>query len=172
MRLTQWSDYALRVLMYCAASAERAAPVTITEIAASHGISRSHLTKIVMTLAAQGWLETTRGRGGGLKLARPAREVSVGAVLRVTESDFALVECFDAAANTCLLDSRCRLKGAFARALDRFLNELDGVSIDDLVRPRSMAAPKGSARATIRLSPALPVAAVAAAARRRHTTRA
>ena len=67
MRLTQWTDYTLRVLMYCAASQERELPVTITEIADSHGISRSHLTKIVQELSAQGLLETTRGRGGGCR---------------------------------------------------------------------------------------------------------
>jgi Rrf2 family nitric oxide-sensitive transcriptional repressor len=72
MRLTQWTDYTLRVLMYCAASKGRSEPVTITEIAESHGISRSHLTKIVQQLAARGWLQTTRGRGGGMRLALPA----------------------------------------------------------------------------------------------------
>jgi DNA-binding transcriptional MocR family regulator len=72
MRLTQWTDYSLRVLMYCAATQGRDALPTVSEIAQAHGISRSHLTKIVMTLAAQGWLETSRGRGGGLRLLRPA----------------------------------------------------------------------------------------------------
>ena len=73
MRLTQWTDYTLRVLMYCAASDGRAQPVTITEVAESYGISRSHLTKIVQQLSAGGLLETTRGRGGGMRLMRPAR---------------------------------------------------------------------------------------------------
>ncbi len=72
MRLTQWTDYALRVLMYCAACHARAQPVTISEVAEKHGISRSHLTKIVQQLAALGLLDTTRGRGGGMRLMRPA----------------------------------------------------------------------------------------------------
>jgi Rrf2 family nitric oxide-sensitive transcriptional repressor len=74
MRLTRWTDYTLRVLMYCAASEGRDTPVTIAEIAQAHNISRSHLTKIVMELSAQGLLETTRGRGGGLRLLKPASE--------------------------------------------------------------------------------------------------
>ncbi|NCN96661.1 MAG: Rrf2 family transcriptional regulator, partial [Rhodoferax sp.] len=88
MRLTQWTDYTLRVLMYCAATLERGEPVTITEIAESHGISRSHLTKIVQELAARGWLETTRGRGGGMRLSVPAQEICLVDVVRATETDF------------------------------------------------------------------------------------
>ena len=90
MRLTQWTDYTLRVLMYCAAYQGREQPVTINEVAQSHGISRSHLTKIVQELAAQGLLETTRGRGGGMRLMKPAHEINVGAVVRSTETDFHL----------------------------------------------------------------------------------
>ena len=85
MRLTNWTDYTLRVLMYCAASAGRAQPVTIGEIAQAHGISHSHLTKVVMDLAAQGLLETTRGRGGGLRLLKPAAEIGLGDVVRASE---------------------------------------------------------------------------------------
>jgi Rrf2 family nitric oxide-sensitive transcriptional repressor len=155
MRLTQWTDYSLRVLMYCAASQGRAEPVTIAEIARSHGISHSHLTKIVMTLAGLGYLETTRGRGGGLRLLRPAEEITVGEVVRRTESDFALVECFDPSVNTCLLDGRCRLKGALQRAIGRYLEELDAVTLADLVAPGGEPKAGATARA-IRLSPGLP----------------
>eukprot|EP01041_Mallomonas_annulata_P017638 gene17638-36191_t len=95
MRLTQWTDYTLRVLMYCAATEGREQPVTITEVAEGYGISRSHLTKIVMTLSGLGLLETTRGRGGGLRLLKPAHSIVLGEVVRQTESDFTLVECFD-----------------------------------------------------------------------------
>lgn len=133
MKLTQWTDYALRVLMYCAASAGREAPVTIAEIAGRHAISRSHLTKIVMSLAALGYLETSRGRGGGLRLLRPAAQISVGEVVRATESDFGLVECFDATANDCRLDGRCRLKATLQQALARWFEVLDGVTLADLV---------------------------------------
>ena len=135
MRLTNWSDYSLRVLMFCAACAGREQPATVSEIALAHGISRSHLTKIVMTLAALGWLETTRGRGGGLRLLKPASEIVLGDVIRQTETDFTLVECFDAAHNSCLLDGHCRLKGVFSEAMDAYLKVLDGITLADLVAP-------------------------------------
>ena len=137
MRLTNWTDYSLRVLMFCAAHAEREQPATVGEIAEAHGISRNHLTKIVMTLSALGWLETTRGRGGGLRLLKPASEIVLGDVVRQTETDFNLVECFDEAHNTCLLDGRCRLKGALKEAMDAYLKVLDGVTLADLVAPAS-----------------------------------
>lgn len=135
MRLTQWTDYTLRVLMYCAASAGRAMPVTITEVAEAYGISRSHLMKIVQQLAALGWLETTRGRGGGMRLLRPAADITVGDVVRATETDFHLVECFDPAANQCRLTPHCRLRGALDQALAAYLAALDGVTLADLVAP-------------------------------------
>lgn len=133
MRLTQWTDYTLRVLMYCAASQERALPVTITEIADSHGISRSHLTKIVQELAARGWLETTRGRGGGMRLLVPAKNICLGDVVRATETDFNMVECFDLALNQCRLNSHCRLKGVLNQATQSYLAVLDQVTLADLV---------------------------------------
>lgn len=132
MRLTQWSDYSLRVLMYCAHAADRAAPVTVTEIAQAHGISRSHLTKVVMTLGGLGLLKTTRGRGGGLRLLKPAQDIMIGEVVRKTENDLVLVECFGEQ-NTCRLDAGCRLKAVLNRALKKFLAELDGVTLADVV---------------------------------------
>jgi len=141
MRLTHWTDYSLRVLMYCAACAQREQPATISEIAEAHGISRSHLTKIVMTLAGMGLLETTRGRGGGLRLLKPAKDIVLGDVVRQTESDFTLVECFDAEHNSCRLDGYCRLKGALQQAMASYLQVLDGVTLADLVAP--MAPPQG-----------------------------
>ncbi len=135
MRLTQWTDYSLRVLMFCAATQERAGLPTVGEIAQAHSISRSHLTKIVMTLATQGWLETLRGRGGGLRLLRPAAEIRVGEVVRQAEADFHLVECFDTAANTCRMGGHCRLQGVLEQAMDAYLAVLDGVTLADLVAP-------------------------------------
>lgn len=135
MRLTQWTDYTLRVLMYCAACVERTEPVTITEIAESHGISRSHLTKIVQELAARGWLETTRGRGGGMRLLVSAKDICLGDVVRATETDFAMVECFDAAHNQCRLSTHCRLKSVLSEATQRYLAVLDGTTLADLVAP-------------------------------------
>ena len=136
MRLTNWTDYTLRVLMYCAASEGRAEPVTISEIAQAHAISRSHLTKIVMDLSGQGLLATTRGRGGGLRLLKPAREIVLGDVVRMTESDFTMVECFDPGTNQCRLSSHCGLKGVLNAALQAYLRVLDGVTLADLLAPR------------------------------------
>ena len=136
MRLTQWTDYTLRVLMYCAASQDRELPVTITEIADSHGISRSHLTKIVQQLGAQGWLETTRGRGGGMRLSQPAADINIGAVVRATETDFAMVECFEPDSNHCGLIHLCHLKGVLHQATDSYLAVLDGVTLADPITPR------------------------------------
>ena len=135
MRLTQWTDYTLRVLMYCAASEGREQPVTITEIAESYNISRSHLTKIVQELAARKLLETTRGRGGGLRLHKPAQEINVGAVVRATETDFHLVECFDPATNQCKLSRYCRLQSVLVQAMDSFFQVLDQVTLADLMAP-------------------------------------
>lgn len=155
MRLTNWSDYSLRVLMYCAACTEREQPPTISEIAQAHAISRSHLTKIVMTLSGLGLLETTRGRGGGLRLLMPAEEIVLGEVIRHTETDFTLVECFDQGHNTCRLDGHCRLKGVFKQAMDAYLSVLDGVTLADLVKPMPKPADlKGGRR--IHLVPGLP----------------
>jgi Rrf2 family nitric oxide-sensitive transcriptional repressor len=139
MRLTQWTDYTLRVLMHCAACQNRVQPVTITEIADSYGISRSHLTKIVQELAAQKLLETTRGRGGGMRLMRAARDINLGAVVRATETDFNLVECFDPAHNQCRLSPHCGLKGVLHQAMQSYFAVLDGVTLADLAGPRTSA---------------------------------
>lgn len=135
MRLTQWTDYSLRVLMYCAACEGREHPPTISEIAEAHGISRSHLTKIVMALAACGWIATTRGRGGGLRLLKSAKDLSLGDIVRQTEPDLTLVECFDRKTNTCRLDGYCRLKDALYRAMRGFFDVLDGITLADLLAP-------------------------------------
>lgn len=141
MQLTKWTDYSLRVLMYCAAQTERGTPVTIAEIGQAHGISRSHLTKVVMSLAALGYLETTRGRGGGLRLMAPASEIRIGEVVRRTETDFTLLECFDPTSNTCGLAGRCRLESVLHMAMARFLDVLDGVTLAGLMTPAVLRFP-------------------------------
>ncbi|PKO69948.1 MAG: Rrf2 family transcriptional regulator [Betaproteobacteria bacterium HGW-Betaproteobacteria-16] len=153
MHLTHWTDYSLRVLMFCAVHATRKQPVTISEIAEAHGISRSHLTKIVVALSDQGWLETTRGRGGGLRLLRPAAEVRLGDVVRQAETDFTMVECFDPGSSTCRIDGHCRLKGVLYSALASYLAVLDGVTLADLVAPE---AGRGAAGQRVRLVTGLP----------------
>ena len=115
MRLSEYTDYTLRVLMYCAAHRDRL--VTIGELAEHHGLSKNHLMKVVNDLARQGLLETTRGRGGGLRLLAEPETIRIGDVVRATETDFRLVECFDAATNACTLTPSCRLKHLFDDAL-------------------------------------------------------
>ena len=133
MRLTDYTDYTLRVLMFCALNPERS--VTIAELADSHAVSKNHLMKIVNDLARQGLLQTTRGRGGGLRLLKPAGDIRIGDVVRASESDFRLVECFDASTNTCTITTGCRLQRVFATAMQSFLRELDQVTLADLTVP-------------------------------------
>ncbi|RAR84938.1 BadM/Rrf2 family transcriptional regulator [Paracidovorax anthurii] len=157
MRLTQWTDYALRVLMYCAACEGRELPVTITEVAGQHGISRSHLMKIVQDLSAQGLLETTRGRGGGLRLRVPAAQIRLGDVVRRTETDFDMVECFDPSVNQCRLSGHCHLRGVLSQATQSYLGVLDGVTLADLVAPPPAAGAGGAGRRRmLALVPGLP----------------
>jgi Rrf2 family nitric oxide-sensitive transcriptional repressor len=157
MRLTQWTDYTLRVLMYCAACQAREQPVTITEIADSHGISRSHLTKIVHQLGAQGLLETTRGRGGGMRLLQAAESINVGTVVRQTETDFNMVECFEPGSNQCGLSQNCGLKGVLHQATASYLAVLDGVTLADLVAPAAATSSRVQAPKSRKgLVPALP----------------
>lgn len=127
MRLTKFSDYALRILMYLAARTGQR--VTIHEISESYGISRNHLMKIVSALVQQGYVIAVRGNGGGLALARPPEEISVGAVVRQTESDTTLVECADRATNTCIIARTCALKHELFTAHEAFYQHLDSVTL-------------------------------------------
>ena len=122
MQLTKFSDYALRVLMYAQAADHRL--VTIDEIATSYQISRAHLMKVVNSLTRAGYLTAVRGRSGGLKLAKPADEIKLGDVVRQTEPDMNLVECFSSG-NQCVIDGCCRLPTVLRKALKAFLSELD-----------------------------------------------
>ncbi|MFC7475381.1 RrF2 family transcriptional regulator [Dankookia sp. GCM10030260] len=135
MRLTFHTDYALRILMYLGLRQDRR--VSIHEIAAAHRISENHLVKVVHKLGRGGFLETTRGKGGGLRLARPPAEISLGDVLRFTEEDLALVACFQAAEEgpRCALTDACRLQSLLGEALAAFLAVLDGRTLADLLAP-------------------------------------
>jgi len=130
MRLTHFSDYALRVLMYAAVRGENL--ITIEETAELYGISRAHLMKVANQLTRAGYLKAIRGRSGGLALAKRPDAISLGDVLRATEPDFALVECFTAD-NRCLITPRCRLRGALHEALAAFVGTLDGYTLADLI---------------------------------------
>jgi Rrf2 family nitric oxide-sensitive transcriptional repressor len=130
MRLTMMTDYALRLLMYVAHNPDRLC--TIAEIAEAYDISEAHLMKITHQLGQAGFVETVRGKGGGMRLARSAGEINIGAVVRAIESDFVLVECFGSG-NRCALTSYCRLAGVLGGALESFLAHLDHHSLADLL---------------------------------------
>jgi Rrf2 family nitric oxide-sensitive transcriptional repressor len=146
MRLSEYTDYTLRVLMYCAALAQ--ALITIGELAEHHGLSKNHLMKVVNDLARQGLLETTRGRGGGLRLLKLPEAIRIGDVVRASENDFRLVECFDPRTNVCTLTPSCHLKHLFDAALQAYFRELDGATLADMVPsdpPRAAARRVGAA---------------------------
>lgn len=137
MRLSEYTDYTLRVLMYCAAHRERL--VTIAEVAEHHGLSKNHLMKVVNDLAHRGWIETTRGRGGGLRLLAEPETIRIGDVVRATETDFRLVECFDPGTNACTLSPSCRLKHLFGDALTAYFETLDAATLADMTRGQAVA---------------------------------
>jgi Rrf2 family nitric oxide-sensitive transcriptional repressor len=129
LHLTQFSDYSLRAAIYLAAHPDDLA--SVEEISRSYGISRNHLTKVVQRLTDLGVVASTRGRGGGFRLAMRPEEINVGWLVRQTEPHFNLVECFDPEANTCPIAPACGLKAALARAQHAFLDVLDGYNIGD-----------------------------------------
>ena len=129
MRLKSYTDYALRVLMHLAARPDRLA--SIAEIARTYRISHNHLTKVVHDLRKQGFLDAVRGRSGGIRLARPASEISVGAVVRDTEGTFDLVDC-----GSCVIAPACALTAALHEARAAFMAVLEGYSLADLVEER------------------------------------
>ena len=131
MQLTLYTDYSLRVLLYLGLNPKRMA--TITDIAGSYGISRNHLVKVVHNLALQGFINTTRGRGGGITLARPPAEINVGDVVRHTEMNFHLVECFDKERNTCPITAACFLKRALYEAQQAFITVLDRYTLAEVL---------------------------------------
>ncbi|WP_260682317.1 Rrf2 family transcriptional regulator [Tepidimonas fonticaldi] len=153
MRLTLWTDYSLRVLMHCAACQATGRRATIAELARLHGISRHHLTKVVMALVHGGWLQGQRGRGGGLRLARAADDIRLGDVVRWAERDFQLVACMAPGAaqapQACLLMPGCRLRNALQVALQAYLGVLDSYTLADLAA--SGLSPAGTHQLPIRV---------------------
>lgn len=135
MRLTVYTDYALRLLMYLAVKDDGLA--TIAEVAESYDISRNHMMKVAHQLGLAGYVETVRGRTGGLRLARPAAAINLGDVVRHTEQDMALVPCMAPADAACAIRPSCLLKRALDRAAAAFMDVLDGYSLGDLVKPRN-----------------------------------
>ena len=131
MRLTVFSDYTLRVLMYLALDRTRLA--TIPEIAAAYGISENHLMKVVHQLACAGIVETIRGKGGGLRLARAPEQIQLGQIVRATEGDAPIVECLSGDPNACRITSSCKLKGILAKVFETLYDSLDEHTLADLV---------------------------------------
>lgn len=135
MRLSEYTDYACRVLMHCAAHPTEL--TTIAELAERYGISKNHLMKIVQDLGRKGLLETVRGRGGGVRLGVDPSQLSLGDIIRTAETDLRLVECFDATTNRCRLVPACRLQHTLNAALQAYFAELDRVTLADLAWPGS-----------------------------------
>jgi Rrf2 family nitric oxide-sensitive transcriptional repressor len=132
VRLTNFTDYSLRVLIYAAHAPEGRA--TIAEVADAFEISEHHLVKVVHALGRMGALRNSRGRGGGLRLAAPPSGINIGDVVRATESN-AVAECFDPQHNKCALTGRCRLEGILHEAVDAFHAVLDRCTLEDLLPP-------------------------------------
>lgn len=140
MRLMTMTDYAMRLLMYL--GQRPGSLCTISEIASAYGISEGHMMKLTHKLGLHGWIETVRGKGGGIRLAHAPETIRLGDVVRCIENDFYLVECF-ASGSTCTLTGHCQLTEVMHSALDSFLNRLDDYTLADILQPR---APQRGAR--------------------------
>jgi Rrf2 family nitric oxide-sensitive transcriptional repressor len=135
VRLNTFTDYSLRVLLYVARAPEGRA--TIAEIARAYGISENHLIKVVHFLGKEELLVNTRGRGGGLRLARPPKEINIGKVVRLAEGSDLPAECFDADGNTCPLAGGCGLERMLGEAFNQFYATLERHTLADIgLRPR------------------------------------
>ncbi|MDP1730923.1 MAG: Rrf2 family transcriptional regulator [Devosia sp.] len=133
MRLTLYSDYALRLMMYLAVRPDGLA--TISQVAKAYGVSANHMMKVVHQLGQAGYLETVRGRSGGIRLAKPPEAIGLGELVRFTEPDMDIVPCFQPENEDCPLRRTCRLKGALDRARLAFLSVLDEYTLADLTSP-------------------------------------
>jgi Rrf2 family transcriptional regulator, nitric oxide-sensitive transcriptional repressor len=138
MKLTAFTDYSLRVLIYLAAQPQQRA--TIADIAVAFEVSENHLTKVVHFLGKNGWLATVRGKGGGLELAMPPELIGVGKVVRQTEGVALPAECFAPDGGNCSIGSICRLRGVLGEAVRAFYGALDRYTLADLVQNRQSLA--------------------------------
>ncbi|MCE4554658.1 Rrf2 family transcriptional regulator [Pelomonas cellulosilytica] len=138
MKLTAFTDYSLRVLIYLAAQPERRA--TIAEISAVFDLKANHLTKVVHHLGKCGWVTTVRGKGGGLTLGMPAQAINIGRVVRDTEGAVTPAECFATDESHCIIDRNCRLKGVLAEAVAAFYGVLDRYTLADITRNQAALA--------------------------------
>jgi Rrf2 family nitric oxide-sensitive transcriptional repressor len=133
MRLTSFIDYSLRVLIYLGLREDGL--TTIREISETYGLSANHLMKIIHTLGKLGYIETVRGRGGGMKLAGTSEQINLEQIVRQVEPDFAIIDCFDDQRRyKCVISPACRLQVALNKAVKAFLNVLDGYTLADLLQ--------------------------------------
>lgn len=132
MRLTNYTDYSLRVLMYLALKKEHEL-TTIQEIADTYRISKNHLMKIIHELGKLNYIETIRGRNGGIRLAKKPKEINIGEVVSKTEEDFHIVECFHHGGK-CVISPACKLQHILSEALQAFIHVLEGYTLEDLIQ--------------------------------------
>ncbi len=135
MKLTLYTDYSLRMLMYLALDPDQTS--TIQEVADRFNVSKNHLMKVAYELGQAGYVETVRGRNGGLRLSRPAAKIKLGELVRECEGDFTMVECFDAEHNQCVLTPACKLKNVLKEALDAYFQSLNRYTLADLLQPKT-----------------------------------
>ncbi len=140
MRLTQFTDYSLRVLIYLGLRQGAETLVTIQELAGAYRVSRHHLRAVVHQLAAKGYVSSVRGKGGGLRLARAAAHITLGDVVRHTESDFYIVDCFRPGRSRCPISASCTLQHLLGEAADSFLAVLDRHTLADIIQQRTLLA--------------------------------
>jgi Rrf2 family nitric oxide-sensitive transcriptional repressor len=152
MRLTSYTDYALRTLIFLGMNRDRL--VTIQDIAEVHGISKNHLMKVVHQLGVTGIVDTVRGRNGGLRLKREPADINIGAVVRNTESDFYMAVCFDPEHAGCVYSGSCALKGVLGAATAAYLKVLDSVTLADMLVGVAHPPPKTN---PVRMYPRVPV---------------
>jgi len=134
MRLTQFTDYSLRVLIYLAIHSNKDELSTIDQLTQAYGVSRHHMRSVVHHLAKLGYIKSTQGKGGGLVLAHQPEEISIRDVVEDTEKDFYIVECFNPVANACPIEPLCVLRQALYEASTSFMQTLDGYTLYDLVK--------------------------------------
>ncbi|MCC6264184.1 MAG: Rrf2 family transcriptional regulator [Bryobacterales bacterium] len=133
MRLTAYTDYSLRVLTYLGLREGRLS--TIAEISDTYGLSANHLMKIIHNLGKLGYVDTVRGRGGGIRLAGSPKEINLGQLVRAVEPDFEIVECFDGnRRDQCVIAPACRSQRVFEKAVQAFLDVLDSYTLADLLQ--------------------------------------
>ena len=134
MHITRFTDYSLRVLMYLVTQDEELS--TIRDIAESYGISKNHLMKVVQELSAKGYIESIRGKNGGIRLKTPPEEINIGRLVRAFESEHPVVEC-EGENNQCVITPSCQLKRVFGEAMESFFSSLDHYTLADIMPPKA-----------------------------------